>query len=582
MGKMARDLDEHLRGRRCRVVSNDGEVYVGWVDRIDYPDRHVLLRDAHAPASDGDVGEVFVAHADTVAELEKDSRIEPLRLDRLQPSPYAVSEWDVDDNRGYIADVLEEGDVGSYPVVRPIDDDGNLDHPGYDGLEIVAGHKRLWVCEQAGIDTHPVEVVDYDDWQAALRFILDHYPDPEGGPTRGDYSDDQLRESLDALVERWGEKALDFPTVASHLDRLGLQIRGLDLVDKPAITNSSGSGQETVASKSDPQDDVADDVLPEFEEAVGNDGHEKSDEDNAVARTNGGAADHDNGDDGDTDDDLEDTDSAGDEEIPDVSTPKPGRDDQTDVDGEEIGIFTAASYGIALSGVEEYFDADRVSVVDQPYGADLIPGEQGDAPNYSVSSNCIQLGKPGQRVVGADDGDDVRAIDAGDHVQLKLVDGDTVDGDEDTGDSRKDESTDQPEDHRVGDPIEEDTDEERVWCGVCGTPAADGEDLAEHHDDEDHDGDVIPLDHEPEERELVQDDGADDDAVASRLPEDVTTEDVHRVVDEHGPNGFIGDIAEDLELDRSACRTVLLRLGRYSDVIDAAGPRRSERGADSA
>ncbi len=138
---------------------------------------------------DDDIGTAYVAHCDSIEILEAKSHIETVSPDAIEPAPYAVREFDREGNCGYIARVRNDGWTGSFPVVRPVD--------GTEAFEVVEGHKRLWVAEQAGLTTHPVEIVDVDDWELARRFVVDHLPDEEqvhdDGTATGCYDDARSR-----------------------------------------------------------------------------------------------------------------------------------------------------------------------------------------------------------------------------------------------------------------------------------------------------------------------------------------------------------------------------------------------------
>jgi hypothetical protein len=224
-------MDDRLRGRYVRAVSNQGRVYRGWVERIHHHERHLMLRDATLVDEDDqkDVGSTLVTRATEVAVLEDDSRIERIALRTIEAAPYHEREFQESENRGYVADVRDTGFVGSFPVVRPID--GDLDHPGSEGFEVVEGHKRIWACRQAGIVTHPVEIVDISDWAAACRFVADHYPDPgqvdgDGAVGSGCYEADDLAASIGTLVDEWGERALELDRVRFNAERLELDVGG--------------------------------------------------------------------------------------------------------------------------------------------------------------------------------------------------------------------------------------------------------------------------------------------------------------------------------------------------------------------
>lgn len=167
----------------------------------------------------------------------------------------------------------------------------------------------------------------------------------------------------------------------------------------------------------------------------------------------------------------------------------------------------------------------------------------------------------------------------------------------------------------VSDEDDEDADDgpSEIWCGICGAgPFDGGSKLSGHHLGADHGGETVPLDHEPEERELVdeveesdedahrigdeidvddqeaEDDATDeDDEPDVDLPEDLTVDDVHRAVDEadierNGDQPYLGALADVLELPSDRTRTVLVKMGRYEDVIDAERRRTGPTGGDRA
>jgi hypothetical protein len=183
-----------FRGRRVRVSRGD-DIREGYVERIHHHDRHVVLRDAVDPLTGEDLGRAFVAHVDTMEVLDEDSRIETVALDVIEPSPYHGREFDAAANSDYIARVQARGWVGSYPVVR--ERDGGT-------LECVAGHKRLWVAKQAGLQEHPVEIIDIDGWTAALRYVVDHVPELD---------DERVQDVVGTLREHWGERVQELPLV---------------------------------------------------------------------------------------------------------------------------------------------------------------------------------------------------------------------------------------------------------------------------------------------------------------------------------------------------------------------------------
>jgi ParB family chromosome partitioning protein len=221
-----KSLDE-FRGQHVRAVSHDGRTYQGFVERLHHHDRHVVLRGATNQAGDH-VGRVLVSHVDVLETTEPTGRVERIALHAIEPAPYHAREFDAADNRGYIQRVRSDGWAGSFPTVRPASADGDLEHPGDRGFEIVAGHKRIWVAGEAGLKHHPVQIIEIDAWTATRRFVADHLPTESdlrgnGESQDGYYTQVEIEAAIDSLVERWGRRALDFERVAFNVARLDLQ-----------------------------------------------------------------------------------------------------------------------------------------------------------------------------------------------------------------------------------------------------------------------------------------------------------------------------------------------------------------------
>jgi hypothetical protein len=229
------ELEYAFRGREVVARSNHGETYRGFLDRVRYDDRHVILHGATRLDADGEqeqeqehVGSAFVAHVDWMHLAEQDRHVERVSLADIEPSPYATREFYREQNEGYIRRTRQKGFVGTFPVVTPITPT-SASHPA-DGYETVEGHKRLWVCRQAGFDDHPVEIrSDLTDWEQAQRFAADHIPteshvtdDPENHNDW--YSDADTEAAIRHLADRWGERVLDLPAVAFNVERLDVEV----------------------------------------------------------------------------------------------------------------------------------------------------------------------------------------------------------------------------------------------------------------------------------------------------------------------------------------------------------------------
>lgn len=231
MSSFSSTADRHLRGDVVRVVSNDGQTFEGWLESIDLSDRHVILRDASLVAGEGvrlERGTVFVAHADSIEELKTESSIERVALENVHTSPYHVAEYELEDHRLFVDEVRREGWAESFPTVRPLrDEDGRVG-----AWEVLEGHKRLWAAAEAGLPTHPVEIVEVDDVEAARAFVYDHLPaerhlqDDESKRHDNWYGDDEVEAAIRALVDEIGEAALEFDRVAFNNMRLGAYVEG--------------------------------------------------------------------------------------------------------------------------------------------------------------------------------------------------------------------------------------------------------------------------------------------------------------------------------------------------------------------
>lgn len=165
---------------------------------MDWNQRHVLL---HGAERDGDhVGAAYVSHAERIELAEQDYRVRELHVDELTPSPYAVKQFDAEENLDYIRDTQEHRAIKSWPVVY-INDAGLY--------EIIDGHKAVWVCRMAEVETQPCRVIDCSEKEALKRFAFDHLPlsdDVDADDTK--YSDVEVRQSIERMLEDWTRNTL--------------------------------------------------------------------------------------------------------------------------------------------------------------------------------------------------------------------------------------------------------------------------------------------------------------------------------------------------------------------------------------
>jgi hypothetical protein len=125
----------------------------------------------------------------------------------LHPSPYDQRSfsWDENRNRQYIHAIRSQRYHNSVLLARETDA----------GPEIVAGHKRRWVAQEAGLDTVAVRLVDLSEWEAAIHYAEDHL---------STLSDETAQQTVSAFVDRWGQFALSLEPVEATVERLDLDI----------------------------------------------------------------------------------------------------------------------------------------------------------------------------------------------------------------------------------------------------------------------------------------------------------------------------------------------------------------------
>ncbi|MEY7849280.1 ParB N-terminal domain-containing protein [Natrarchaeobius sp. A-rgal3] len=181
-------LDWGFRGKYARVYGQEDRVYEGWVERVHHSRGSVILHDARVLTGDQDrdVGSVFVRIVEAMEVLKPVKRIEYLPVSRIEPSPHHDQDFaPVDDHvRGAYRDQF----TGGFPVVRPVSREKS-DGTHY---ELINGHKRIEACRRAGLEYHPVEVIEVTDEEARELFDLAHRyqaQDDEGNADEGDGDD---------------------------------------------------------------------------------------------------------------------------------------------------------------------------------------------------------------------------------------------------------------------------------------------------------------------------------------------------------------------------------------------------------
>lgn len=185
-------IDATVAADNPAYPASDPVVELVWSDLGDDP-ALAAARDAHT-----------VYHF-PLSRLVGASCVRDVAPSALAVSPYHTRTFAVDENHnaGYIRKIRSQGYINSLLLARETDA----------GLELVAGHKRRWVAHQAGLDTVAVRVVDLSAWEAALHYAEDHLLDLD---------DATARQTVHALVDWWGERAVSLMSVAATIERLDL------------------------------------------------------------------------------------------------------------------------------------------------------------------------------------------------------------------------------------------------------------------------------------------------------------------------------------------------------------------------
>jgi hypothetical protein len=158
-------LDQSLRGKYVEVEGSNDERYQGWLARVHHKRGSALLHSARRPATDQQLGSVFVRTCQTIAVLGPQKTIEYAPVATIHPSPYYDAE--IDTVASHQRGAYRDGFTKSWPVVRP--------HPEREGeYELINGHRRIEACREVGCAYHPVEVVRATDEEARELVALEH------------------------------------------------------------------------------------------------------------------------------------------------------------------------------------------------------------------------------------------------------------------------------------------------------------------------------------------------------------------------------------------------------------------------
>lgn len=220
MNPFNRNLDDVFRMKEVKVIK-EGTEYTGVLQRMDWNNKDVLLRDAYK--GEEHVGSQYLGDVDNI-QLAKNRREQPLHevlLDNVESHPLAKRVFSAEDNSEFIQTVNEDGHVKSFPEVREIETES-----GSTKYQVLNGHKRLWVAEKAGNMFQKCRVYEeINDSRALKKFFWSHYPlknDLENGNDEK-YSDEQLKNSIYEAKNMYGEKPLDYYPVEFNVKRLGLE-----------------------------------------------------------------------------------------------------------------------------------------------------------------------------------------------------------------------------------------------------------------------------------------------------------------------------------------------------------------------
>lgn len=150
-------LDWALQGKYARVVERN-RTYEGWIERVHHNRGSVVMHDVTVNDTET-FGSVFIRTPDIVEILKPKKRIEWRDLDELQAFPNHDLDFTPSDN--IIRACYRNKYAKSFPVVR-------------ENGTIINGHKRIEAARVAGLERHPVEIIDVTDEQAEELFTVAH------------------------------------------------------------------------------------------------------------------------------------------------------------------------------------------------------------------------------------------------------------------------------------------------------------------------------------------------------------------------------------------------------------------------
>lgn len=174
-------LDWALQGKYARVVTKE-RTYEGWIERVHHKRGSVVMHDVTVDNTE-ELGSVFIRTPDVVEVIKPKKRIEWRNVNEL--SPFPDHDLDFEPKDDIIRSCYRNQYAKSFPVVR-------------ENGTIINGHKRIKAARIAGLDRHPVEVLNVTDDQAAELFAVAHQSQLEESADQPEHEDIDPDQDSDA------------------------------------------------------------------------------------------------------------------------------------------------------------------------------------------------------------------------------------------------------------------------------------------------------------------------------------------------------------------------------------------------
>lgn len=230
------------------VVAKTGDRSIeGTLSKLNYSDQSALLRWATETTADGETikHDTIIVNFESIGLREDGSfgKFRLVNLDNVRPSPFSVRKFDSTDFYEFVRMVRKEKKVRKLPVVREIDQEteslpGELAMDSNAEFEIVSGHRRLAALKEVGLQAHNFIVIPVDQWQAATRFVDEHFPltDSEqqaalNGGDGGWYSPEQMRAAYARLCLVFDEESVNrLPAIDVNAATIAAEEQHVDAV----------------------------------------------------------------------------------------------------------------------------------------------------------------------------------------------------------------------------------------------------------------------------------------------------------------------------------------------------------------